>query len=88
VTNRISNEQLKNTICYNIKNCCDNGKSGTNIEIAKKLNITYRQLSNYKNGTSEPSAIMIYLMADLFKIDIKCMYMTCDEWIDYVINEQ
>lgn len=81
---RTYDEKLRKILADNIKECCEGGKNGTNIEIAEKLHITDRQLLRYKKGTSEPPATIVYLMAEIFNYDVKRMFMTDVEWNNYI----
>jgi transcriptional regulator with XRE-family HTH domain len=76
-------ENLRTILADNIKKLSERDDYSQE-QIATKLGITTRKLLRYKNGESEPPATVLYSMCKLYNVDINSMFMTFEDWLDYV----
>ena len=82
-TNRdISSSEL---LAMNIKAFCELDNR-TNEDLADRMGITPTQLSRYKNGGNEPRATMLLSIAKVLTIDIRRLFMTHNEWVNFINN--
>lgn len=66
----------------NIRELID-GSSKGDTYVAKAIEVTPAQLYRYKFGLSDVPALVIHDIAKLFDVDVRRMFLTDKEWLDY-----
>jgi transcriptional regulator with XRE-family HTH domain len=70
-------------LACNIKDFVIESKK-TQVEIAKAIGVTTRQLVRYMNGTSEPTAVTLYALAKFLDVSFQRFIMSKDEWWAFI----
>jgi len=69
-------------ISDNIRELIDGSRMG-DTAVAKEVGITSAQLYRYKFGLSDVPALVVLDIAKLFNVDVRRMFFTDKEWLDY-----
>lgn len=76
---RSISETRRKILANNIRKFVTEDRS-TKSDIAVYIGVSVRQLDRYMNGTSEPLATTLYLLAQATMVDVKRFFMTESEW--------